>query len=144
MDKFINIWLPICAIFISIISLFISFSNYRFTRKFEAAKKRTELISNLLSSLAILRNKKDLLFSISKICEDCPKSNAESICLQYDQIIKKYEEYDQNIDKMVDVSDPIGLENAIANQKKLREEIISLTNLIDKTIEKIRNCDHRI
>jgi hypothetical protein len=122
MEEIIKMWLPIGAFLISIISIVISLSNFRFARKFEAAKKRTELLSNVLATISILKNKRDQLLLVNRICEGCPKSQAESICAEYDAIIKDEEEFYQKVESLTDIADPIQVEHAIAKNEQVQKK----------------------
>lgn len=122
MDNVVNVWFPILAVIISVISLVISYSNSRFMKKFEAAKKRTEIMSNVSTTLVFLRKERDHLFLVKDICNGCPSSRAESICSRYNSLIERLDGLYQELDEMTDVGDPIRLEYAIAKHKKVQQD----------------------
>ena len=45
---------------------------------------------------------------------------------------------------MINISDPIRLEHAIAMHNKVQKEIKDITDRADTLIKKIENCDQRI
>lgn len=141
MNDLLSFWLPICAFIISFISLGISISNMMFSRKYEAAKKRTELMVKILRIKTILKEKKANLFKVKDICKNCPKGAADHICSSYENDINKISELYQKIDDRVNVSDPIPLELILAKIESYQTSIQEYVDGIDGFIENISKCE---
>lgn len=143
MESVIKLWLPIGAFLISIGSLLLSVTNIRFAKRFESAKKRTELLSMLLDVMAVLRSKKEQLLSVREICQGCPKSGADEICVGYEGLIQSTEDIYERVEGMTRITDPIKVEHVLAMVDKLHREVSDSVGKIDSFIKKCRECKER-
>ncbi len=141
MENLLKLWLPIGAFLISIVSLSLSVTNMRFTKRFESAKKRTELLSMLLDEMAVLRTKKEQLLSVKELCHTCPKNQAEQICSGYNNLIKSLEHIYEEIEEMTRITDPIKVEHILARQGKLNRDMTDFAVGIDSFIKKCKECE---
>jgi hypothetical protein len=140
-DPIINLWLPIGAIIISLISLYLSLSKNRFYRKYEAAKKRSELVTAFLNTRTTLKSKQAELLKVKEICKNCPSSLGDNLCKQYEQLIKIID-YNLNIiAEAVTFNNPIKIELLLTKHSITHDDIAKLVNEIDEFILKCKNCE---
>lgn len=143
MENLIKFGLPIGAFVISMISLVFSFKNMRFTKRYESAKKRTELLFMVLDGITVLRAQKEQLLSLKELCRACPESRAEQICSDYDKLIESQGLTCEDIEKMTKITDPIMFEYALGRQGRLSKNIYSRSAEIDSFVKKCRECKRR-
>jgi hypothetical protein len=143
MENVIKLWLPIGAFLISIVSLLLSIFNMRFAKRFEGAKKRTELLSVLLDGMAVLSAKKEQLLSVKELCHGCPKSLSDELCSRYEGLIQSLERRYEEIEGMTRITDPIKVEHALSRQERLNRELSDFVVGIDSFIQKCRECGER-
>ncbi len=141
MENFVKFWVPIGAIIISIVSLWISLSNSRFNKRFEAAKKRTEFLSLLLQSMINISIKREEIHSALRKCQEagCPKNMTEDVLARYDEIMKTSEGL-YSIFQQANYKDPIKTEFALATLQKDMAKISIGVKGLDKFIAKSKEC----
>jgi hypothetical protein len=115
--------------------------NMRFTKRFESAKKRTELLSLILDGMAVLRAKKEQLLSVKDLCHACPKSRAEQICSSFENLIQKLGHKYEEIEGMIKITDPIKIEHILAKQEKLDRDVSDFVTGIDAFIKNCQECE---
>lgn len=140
MITIISFWLPIGAFIISIVSITISLSNTIFNRRFESAKKRTELVSELLKSKSFLESKREELFKVKTICADCSASQGNELCEKYDELIENINKTCKAIDKLKSNPNPIKFQRILTKQLLTQQNIASLVKGIDNFILNSKLC----
>ncbi len=125
------------------ISILLSLVNFRFNKRFEAVKKRTELLMTLLQTMSVMKSKREQLLLVKDICKKCPASRSDKVCSDYDKTIERLETTYKKYDRLLSVADPIRLEYELADFKKLYHKTKTFVDGIDIFLEKIKECERR-
>jgi len=143
-ETLVKFWIPVGAIVISIISLLISLSNIRFNKRYEAAKKRTEMLSFLVQTMTACILKRDQMKRALEKCEDILKKRKnyenspakvliEKARAEVARIGRDWETVYKSVEEL-DCTDPIRMEQYLAHVKMETRLLSASVNAADTFI----------
>jgi hypothetical protein len=136
----IMLWLPVIAVAISVASLLLSLSNSVFNRKYEAAKKRTELITKTMEIMKALKDKRSELIKVKEICANCVGTQGKELCDKYDELIDVIETKSRYLEEATNLNNPLKIEQFLRRHIITSQGIFEFANSIDEFVLTCKNC----
>lgn len=143
MDILFKYVLPIGAFTISLLSIGISMWNLRFSRRYEAAKKKTELLTTILGAMAKLAEAKDRMRNIEGKCRDCVDENGRKLDEAMSSLYSKVENLYEEICNATTVTDPVKIQEAIGMVERVRHRCDIVTKEVNSISERIAFCQEK-